>query len=92
MLCMSIVSLVLCLLLVVISFVLAGSVKQDTSRQLDEKASELSVLIENKIEEIERKLNVLIEKSEQVQLRFEQMSEPTTTPPTMPPTMPPTTP
>ena len=107
-LCMSIVSLVLCLLLVVISFVLAGSVKQDTSRQLDEKASELSVLIENKIEEIERKLNVLIEKSEQVQLRFEQMSEPTpepapeptleptTTPPTMPtttpPTMPPTTP
>lgn len=76
-LCMSIVSLVLCLLLVVISFVLAGSVKQDTSRQLDEKASELSVLIENKIEEIERKLNVLIEKSEQVQLRFEQMSEPT---------------
>ena len=69
-LCMSIVSLVLCLLLVVISFVLAGSVKQDTSRQLDEKASELSVLIENKIEEIERKLNVLIEKSEQVQLRF----------------------
>ena len=83
-LCMSIVSLVLCLLLVVISFVLAGSVKQDTSRQLDEKASELSVLIENKIEEIERKLNVLIEKSEQVQLRFEQMSEPTTTPPTMP--------
>ena len=79
-LCMSIVSLVLCLLLVVISFVLAGSVKQDTSRQLDEKASELSVLIENKIEEIERKLNVLIEKSEQVQLRFEQMSEPTPTP------------
>lgn len=73
--CMSIVSLVLCLLFVVISFVLAGPVKQDTSERLDE-VLKLSNQIKDEMNErtkIESELlDALKEKSEQVQLRFEE--------------------
>lgn len=74
-LCMSIVSLVLCLLLVVISFVLAGSVKQDTSERLDE-VLKLSNQIKDEMNErtkIESELlDALKEKPERVQLRLEE--------------------
>lgn len=76
-LCVSIVSLVLCLLLVVISFVLAAklrSVKQET-RELLGKVSELSEGQGNEmiiLGKIESELNKLTEEPEQVQLRFEE--------------------
>lgn len=74
-LCVSIVSLVLCLLLVVISFVLAGPVKQDTSERLDE-VLKLSNQIKDEMNErtkIESELlDALKEKPERVQLRFEE--------------------
>lgn len=75
-LCVSIVSLVLCLLFAVISLVLAGSVKsvkQDTSELLG-KVSKLSEGQGNemsKLETIESNLNKLTEASEQVRLCFE---------------------
>lgn len=74
-LCVSIVSLVLCLLLVVISFVLAGPVKQDTSERLDE-VLKLSNQIKDEMNErtkIESELlDALKEKPERVQLRLEE--------------------
>ena len=76
-LCVSIVSLVLCLLFVVISFGLAAklrSVEQDTSELLGE-VSKLSEGLGNEMserEKLEIELNALKEESEQVQLRFEQ--------------------
>lgn len=81
--CMSIVSLVLCLLFVVISF---GSdiylyYVEGTTNKLFGQVSELSEQITNEVterqkleselKEIERRLNALEEKSEQVQLCFE---------------------
>lgn len=81
--CMSIVSLVLCLLFVVISF---GSdiylyYVEGTTNKLFGQVSELSEQITNEVterqkleselKEIERRLNALEEKSEQVQLSFE---------------------
>ena len=81
--CMSIVSLVLCLLFVVISF---GSdiylyYVEGTTNKLFGQVSELSEQITNEVterqkleselKEIERRLNALEEKSEQVQLGFE---------------------
>lgn len=76
-LCVSIVSLVLCLLLVVRSFVLAANLKyvEQEKNKLSDQVSELSKGLENEKrerEEIERELNALKEKSEQVQLRFEE--------------------
>ena len=81
--CMSIVSLLLCLLFVVISFVHAVRLFFDigeTSR-LSVEVSKLDDRIENemserekidsRLTELESKLNALEEKSEQVQLRFE---------------------
>lgn len=82
--CMSIVSLVLCLLFAVISisfevdliFVngktnkLFGEVS-DLSERLENEMSERKK-IESRLTEIESKLNALEEKSEQVQLRFEE--------------------
>lgn len=74
-LCVSIVSLVLCLLLVVISFVLADPVKQDTSERLDE-VLKLSNQIKDEMNErtkIESELlDALKEKPERVQLRLEE--------------------
>lgn len=76
-LCVSIVSLVLCLLFVVISFGLAAklrSVEQDTSELLGE-VSKLSEGLGNEMserEKLEIELNALKEESEQVQLRFEE--------------------
>ncbi len=73
-LCMSIVSLVLCLLFAVISLVLAGSVKQETGELLG-KVSKLSEGQGNEmiiLEKIESELNKLTEESEQVWLRFEE--------------------
>lgn len=76
-LCMSIVSLVLCLLFAVISLVLAAklsSAKQQTNK-LSGQVSDLSKQITNEVTErqkLESELNALEEKSEQVQLRFEQ--------------------
>lgn len=76
-LCMSIVSLVLCLLLAVISLVLAAnlrSVKEDT-RELLGKVSKLSEGQGNEmiiLGKIESELNKLTEEPEQVQLRFEE--------------------
>lgn len=82
--CMSIVSLVLCLLFVVISF---GSdiylyYVEGTTNKLFGQVSELSEQITNEVterqkleselKEIERRLNALEEKSEQVWLRFEE--------------------
>ena len=82
--CMSIVSLVLCLLFVVISF---GNVIElyyadgktntlfnrvsDLSDQIKDETSKREE-IESKLKEIESGLNALEEKSEQVQLRFEE--------------------
>lgn len=83
-LCVSIVSLVLCLLFVVISISLAVhlSVVKGTASMTFSKVLELSEQITNEVterqkleselKEIERRLNALEEKSEQVQLRFEQ--------------------
>lgn len=76
-LCVSIVSLVLCLLFVVISFGLAAklrSVEQDTSELLGE-VSKLSEGLGNEMserEKLEIELNALKEKSKLVQLSFEQ--------------------
>lgn len=82
--CMSIVSLVLCLLFVVISISLAAylNVVKGTASMTFSKVLELSEQItnevterqklESRLKEIESKLNALEEKSEQVQLRFEQ--------------------
>lgn len=82
--CMSIVSLVLCLLFVVISISLAVhlNVVKGTASMTFSKVLELSEQItnevterqklESRLKEIESKLNALEEKSEQVQLRFEQ--------------------
>lgn len=82
--CMSIVSLVLCLLFVVISF---GSdiylyYVEGTTNKLFGQVSELSEQITNEVterqkleselKEIERRLDALKEQSEQVQLRFEE--------------------
>ena len=82
--CMSIVSLVLCLLFVVISF---GSdiylyYVEGTTNKLFGQVSELSEQITNEVterqkleselKEIERRLNALKEQSEQVWLRFEE--------------------
>lgn len=72
-LCVSIVSLVLCLLLVVISFVHADKLSSDTNELL-RKVSELSEGQGNEmiiLGKIESELNKLTEKSEQVQLCFE---------------------
>lgn len=71
--CMSIVSLVLCLLLVVISFVHADKLSSDTNELLDE-VSKLSEGLGNEmiiLGKIESELNKLTEEPEQVQLRFE---------------------
>ncbi len=76
-LCVSIVSLVLCLLLVVISFVLKvklSSVKQETGELLG-KVSKLSEGQGNEmiiLGKIESELNKLTEEPEQVWLRFEE--------------------
>ena len=72
-LCVSIVSLVLCLLLVVISFVHADKLRSDTNELLG-KVSKLSEGLGNemsKLETIESNLNKLTEESEQVRLCFE---------------------
>lgn len=75
--CMSIVSLVLCLLFVVISF---GSdiylyYVEGTTNKLFGQVSELSEQITNEVTErgkLKKELDELKEKSEQVQLRFEE--------------------
>lgn len=72
-LCMSIVSLVLCLLFAVISLVLAAKLSSDTNELLG-KVSKLSEGQGNemsKLETIESNLNKLTEESEQVRLCFE---------------------
>ena len=75
--CMSIVSLVLCLLFAVISisFEVDLSFVNGKTNKLFGEVSDLSERLENEMserEEIERELNALKEKSEQVQLRFEE--------------------
>lgn len=75
--CMSIVSLVLCLLFVVISISLAVhlSVVKGTASMTFSKVLELSEQITNEVTErqkLESRLNELKEKSEQVELRFEE--------------------
>ena len=107
-LCMSIVSLVLCLLLVVISFVLAGSVKQDTSERLDE-VLKLSNQIKDEMNERTKIENELLEALKEnllpkptpestpkpalePTLEPEPTQVPTQEPEPTPPTMPPTTP
>lgn len=76
--CMSIVSLVLCLLFVVMfvvrSSVLAAKlsfVEQEMSSPYS-RVSKLSDRIDDEISELENRLNALEEKSKQVQLRFEE--------------------
>ena len=76
-LCMSIVSLVLCLLFTVISISLAIELSfvDGKTNKLFGKVSDLSDRIENEMserEKIERELKELKEKSEQVWLRFEE--------------------
>ena len=75
--CMSIVSLVLCLLFVVISISLAVHliVVKGTANMTFSKVLELSEQITNEVTErqkLESELNALKEKSEQVELRFEE--------------------
>ncbi len=75
--CMSIVSLVLCLLFVVISISLAVHliVVKGTASMTFSKVLELSEQITNEVTErqkLESELNALKEKSEQVELRFEE--------------------
>lgn len=75
--CMSIVSLVLCLLFVVISISLAVHliVVKGTANMTFSKVLELSEQITNEVTErqkLESELNELKEKSEQVELRFEE--------------------
>lgn len=76
-LCVSIVSLVLCLLFVVISISLAVhlNVVKGTASMTFSKVLELSEQITNEVTErqkLESELNALKEKSEQVELRFEE--------------------
>lgn len=75
--CMSIVSLVLCLLFVVISISLAVhlNVVKGTANMTFSKVLELSEQITNEVterEKLESELNELKEMSEQVELRFEE--------------------
>ncbi len=73
-LCVSIVSLVLCLLFAVISLVLAAKLSSDTNELLG-KVSKLSEGQGNEmiiLGKIESELNKLTEEPEQVQLRFEE--------------------